>query len=196
MTLATSYKSSHAVFVFLWLAYFTYQNVFKVYSCWSKHPQSPILVVGKKKGSHSHLLFLCVCVPVLVAQSCPALCNPVDCSSPGSSVLGIVLSVTPWTVCCPPSPWDFPGKNTGVGCHALLQGIFPTQGSNPGLLHCRQILYHLNYQGSPSSFYIYIVFHINFFQRDFRKLAWGIIWVPLYEKPKGTNSGDGGLSIQ
>ena len=38
--------------------------------------------------------------------------------------------------------WDFPGKNTGVGCHALLQGIFPTKGSNPHLLYCRQILYH------------------------------------------------------
>ena len=38
-------------------------------------------------------------------------------------------------------PWDFPGKNTGVGCPSLLQGIFPTQGSNPGLLHCRWILY-------------------------------------------------------
>ena len=45
------------------------------------------------------------------------------------------------------SPWDFPGKNTGVGCHFLLQGIFLTQGSNPGLLHCRQILY-LSHQGS------------------------------------------------
>ena len=46
-------------------------------------------------------------------------------------------------------PWDFPGKNTGVGCHFLLQGIFPTQGSNPGLLHCRQTLYRLSHQGSP-----------------------------------------------
>ena len=36
--------------------------------------------------------------------------------------------------------WDFPGNNTGVGCHFLLQGIFPTQGSNPGLPHCRQML--------------------------------------------------------
>ena len=35
-------------------------------------------------------------------------------------------------------PWDSPGKNTGVGCHSLLQGIFPTQESNPGLLYCRQ----------------------------------------------------------
>ena len=44
---------------------------------------------------------------------------------------------------------DSPGKNTRVGCHALLQGIFPTQGLNPGLPHCKQILYHLSHQGSP-----------------------------------------------
>ena len=42
-----------------------------------------------------------------------------------------------------------PGKHTGVGCHSLLQGIFSTQGSNPGLLHGRQILYHLSHEGSP-----------------------------------------------
>ena len=46
-------------------------------------------------------------------------------------------------------PWDFPGKDSGVGCHFLLQGIFPTQGLNPGLLHCREILYQLSYKGSP-----------------------------------------------
>ena len=46
-------------------------------------------------------------------------------------------------------PWGSPGKDTGVGCHALLQGIFPAQGSNPGLLHCRQILSCLSRQGSP-----------------------------------------------
>ena len=46
-------------------------------------------------------------------------------------------------------PWDSPGRNTGVGCHFLLQGIFPTQGLNLGLLHCRQMLYHLSHQGSP-----------------------------------------------
>ena len=45
-------------------------------------------------------------------------------------------------------PWDSPGKNW-VGCHFLLQGIFPTQGSNLGLLHCDQILYHLSHLGSP-----------------------------------------------
>ena len=59
----------------------------------------------------------------LIPQSGPTLCNLVDCSLPGPSVHR-----------------DSPGKNTGVGCHALPQGIFPTQGLNPGLLHCRRIL--------------------------------------------------------
>ena len=49
----------------------------------------------------------------------------------------------------PLSIGDSPGKNISVGCHALLQGIFPTQGSDPGLLHCRWILYQLSLQGSP-----------------------------------------------
>ena len=54
-------------------------------------------------------------------------------------------------------PWDFPGKDTGVGCHLLLQGIFPTQLSNQGLLHCRQILYQLSYKGNPPLLsYMYI----------------------------------------
>ena len=47
------------------------------------------------------------------------------------------------------SPWNSPAKNTGVGSLSLLQGIFPTQGSNPGLQHCRQILYQLSHKGSP-----------------------------------------------
>ena len=70
----------------------------------------------------------------LVAQLCPTLCHLMDCSPPGSSVHG-----------------DSPGKNIGVGCHALLQGIFPIQGWNLGLPHCRQILYHLSHQGGPLS---------------------------------------------
>ena len=68
----------------------------------------------------------------LVGQSCPTLCDPMDCSLLGSSVHG-----------------DSLGKNTGVGCHDLLQGIFPTQGLNPGLPHCKQILYCLSHQESP-----------------------------------------------
>ena len=47
------------------------------------------------------------------------------------------------------SPWNSPGQNTGVGSLSLFQGIFPTEGSNPGLPHCRWILYHLSHQGSP-----------------------------------------------
>ena len=50
----------------------------------------------------------------------------------------------------PQSPWNSPGQNTGVGSHSLPQGIFPTQGPNPDLPHCRQILYQLSYQGGPS----------------------------------------------
>ena len=47
------------------------------------------------------------------------------------------------------SPWNSPGQNTGVGSLCLLQGIFPTQGSNPDLLHYRRILYQLSHKGSP-----------------------------------------------
>ena len=47
------------------------------------------------------------------------------------------------------SPWNSPGQNTGVSSHSLLQGIFPTHGSNPGLPHCRWILYQLSHRGSP-----------------------------------------------
>ena len=66
---------------------------------------------------------------MLVTQLCPTLCDPIDCSLPDPS--------------CPRSS---PGKNTGVGSHSLLQGIFPSQGSNPHLPHCSQILYCLSHQ--------------------------------------------------
>ena len=69
---------------------------------------------------------------VKVGQLCLTLWDTRDCSMPGSSVLG-----------------DSTGQSTGVGSSSLLQGIFPTQGSNPTLLHCRQILYQLSHKGSP-----------------------------------------------
>ena len=116
-----------------------------------------------------------MCCAVFATQSCRTLCDPTDCSPPGCSVHR-----------------DSPGKNTGMDCHALFQGIFPTQvfyipgvfftskppgkpkntgvGSlsllqgnfltqelNQGLLHCRQILCQLSYQGSPC-FHLYLVF--------------------------------------
>ena len=62
-----------------------------------------------------------------------------NCSPPASSVHG-----------------DSPGKNTGVGCHLLLQGIIPTQRQNPGLLHCRQILYWQSHQESPAAEWTHI----------------------------------------
>ena len=64
------------------------------------------------------------------------------------SLSHVQLFVTPWTV-APPRllcPWNSPGQTTQVGSHSLLQGIFPTHGSNPGLPHCRRILYHLSHQ--------------------------------------------------
>ena len=67
------------------------------------------------------------------------------------SLSRVRLFVTPWTVACTKllRPWDFPGKSTGVGCHFLLQGIFLTQGSNPGLLHCQEGSLPLSHLGSP-----------------------------------------------
>ena len=122
---------------------FDFTDIFLVYGMSS---QSLNLLVSCKKqklliwmqfGLILSFVFVIECLSVtccccLVAQSCLTLCDPMDCSPPGSSVHG-----------------DSPGKNTGVGCLALLQGIFPTQGLNPGLLHCRWILYHLSHQGSP-----------------------------------------------
>ena len=77
-------------------------------------------------GSHGFHVYGAKNIWSEVAQLCPTLCDPIDCSPPGSSSMGILLT------------------------HALLQGIFPTQGSNLGLLHCRQILYYLSPRGSPS----------------------------------------------
>ena len=62
---------------------------------------------------------------VKVAQLCLTLCDHMDC------------------------PWNSLGQNTGVDSLSLLQGIFPIQGSNPGLLHCRRILYQLSHKGTP-----------------------------------------------
>ena len=71
------------------------------------------------------------CQRVLVTQSCPTLCDPMNCRPSGLLCL-----------------WNSPGKNTS---HSLFQGIFLIQGSNLGLLHCRRILYHLSLQESPAT---------------------------------------------
>ena len=89
--------------------------------------QEPIQPTAQEQLHH---IRLCCCF------SCSAVSDslrPIDCSPPGSSAHG-----------------DSSGKNIGVGCHSLLQGIFLTQGLKPVLLHCKQILYHLSHQGNPS----------------------------------------------
>ena len=95
-----------------------------LYSWSTSYVKGPPLLVLRSK-----MIYVMLC---LVAWSCPTLCDPMDRSPSGSSVHG-----------------DSPGKNTGVGCHALLRGIFPNQGLKPGLPPCRWILYHLRHQGSP-----------------------------------------------
>ena len=97
---------------------------------------------------------------VLGMHACLILCSPMDCNPPASSVHG-----------------DSPGKNTEVGCHALLQGIFPTQGSKPVLLHCRWILYHLNHQKNP----IYIHTHSGILPSHKKNeiMAFAATWMDL-----------------
>ena len=84
-----------------------------------------------RKNNCKLLLSLSTCMHAKPLRSCPTLYDPAR-------------------LLC---PWDSPGKNTGVGCHTLLQAIFQTEGSNPHLLHwllyCRQILYRLSCQGRP-----------------------------------------------
>ena len=93
------------------------------------------MVLERERGdwvcTHTICIQIRCAVLCLVAQSCPTL-RLHGLSPPGYSVHG-----------------DSPGKNTGVGCLALLQRIFPTQESNSGLLHCRWVLYCLKHQGSP-----------------------------------------------
>ena len=99
------------------------------------HSNQIIIQPPKENRINTNMLSIfisrCAVLLCLVTQLCPTVCDPMDCSPPGPSIHG-----------------DSPGKNTGVGCHVLLQGIFPTQRLNPGLLHCRQILDLLSHQGS------------------------------------------------
>ena len=110
--------------------------ILKMFAC--VHAQSCLTILGhhSRPGSSVSGIFPAGILEELESQptqSCLTLgLYPMDCSLPGSSN----------------RPWDFPGKNAGVDCHFLLQDIFPTQGLNPGLPHCRQTLYRLSHQGS------------------------------------------------
>ena len=72
-----------------------------------------------------------------------------ESESESHSVVRVQLFATPWII----QSMEFSGQNTGVGNRSLLQGIFPTQGSNPGLPHCRWILYQLSHEGSSCEGY-------------------------------------------
>ena len=119
------------------------------------------------------LNLLCSCKSVIVAQLCPTLCDPMDYMvhgilqarilewvvfpfSRGSSTPGIKPRSPALQVDSLPAEPQGKPKNTGVCSLALLQGIFPTQESNQGLLHWGWILYQLSYQGSPSSFSLWL----------------------------------------
>ena len=126
---------SHAIFISLQRCC-SLQISMKDFSTFQNYLQSLFLVGHESAVFSLGLCFLLLAwkFKVLVAQSRLTLCNPTDCSPPGSSVHG-----------------DSPGKNTRVGCHSLLQGLFPTQGFNPGLLDCRQILYCPSHWGRLTS---------------------------------------------
>ena len=110
------------------------RDVFPITCLLGISPLTQIQNVRRKEFSGNSdvlLVNMCMCV-CLITPPCPTLCDLMGCSLPGSSVHG-----------------DSPGKNTGVGCHSFVQGIFPTRESNLRLLPCRQILYCLSHQGSP-----------------------------------------------
>ena len=109
----------------------------------------------------------------LVTQSCLTLCDPMHCSPAGFSSPWGFSRQEYWSELLRPLPRDLPNpgiepkfltlqvdslpseppgepENTGMGCHAFLQGIVPIQDSNQGLLHCRRVLYQLSHQGSPA----------------------------------------------
>ena len=119
-------------------------------------------------GSLGKMVVVAVTKGECCAELSLSLCDPMDCSPPGSCVHGILQARTlEWAAVSYSSescsvmsnsfqprglysPWDSPGQNTGVGSRSLLQGIFQTPWLNPRLPHCRQILYQLSHQGSPS----------------------------------------------
>ena len=115
--------------------------------------QVHIFMVILQNKKHFLLYFLKSEMIVLLSQTLNEIAithqvayhsSSVSCSVVSNSLRPHGLQPT-WLLC----PWNSPGENTGVGCHFLLWAIFRTQGSNLGLLHFRQILYHLSHQGSP-----------------------------------------------
>ena len=113
-----------------------------VYMCspsWQLNFQTQIILLAQVDTNTYLYLSIYLSIRICTVLSCSVMSNslqPPGLHPPGFSVHE-----------------DSPGKNTGVGCHAILKGIFPTQESNPGLPYCRWILYHLSHQGSPIYMY-------------------------------------------
>ena len=104
-----------------------------------------VAISSSRVSSHSRDLTSCICRQILyhwTTREAPIITD--ESESESHSVVS--NSLRPQGLY---SPWNSPGQNTGVGSLLLLQGIFPTQGSNPGLLPCRWILYQLSHKGSP-----------------------------------------------
>ena len=132
---------------------------------------------GKKQEYRNINLSEKLCAMCLVAQSWLTLCDPMDYSLPSSSVHG-----------------NSSGKNTGVGCHVLLQRIFPTWGLNPGLLHCSQILYHLSHQGSPRIL-VWVAYPFSRGSSWLRSPTLQVDSLPFEPPGKSKNSGVSSLSL-
>ena len=114
---------------------------------------------------------MCVCVCVCVCLQ----------SLSRAQLFGTPWGTNPWGTVAPQAPLsiDSLGKNTGVSCHSLLQGIFPTWGLNPGLLHCRQILYHLSYPGRP-------ILLLQLLRCFSRVLPCATLWTAAHQAPLST----------
>ena len=129
----------------VWVVYWT--------SAWSKRHPYPIEAAGKAMSTWRKQCLFLICPKAPVDLCDPRFNQRSKCKWSHS-----VVSTSLWPHGLQPTrllyPWDFPGKSTGVGCHFLLHRIFPTQGSNPGLPHCRQTFYHLSHQGRRIAFYL------------------------------------------
>ena len=149
---------------------------------WVSFIMRKIAVRGDLNHLHRVVLpGLCLKMKVLIAQSCPTLWDPMNCSPPGSSVHGILQA---WRIF----------KNTGMGSHSVLQGIFLTQGLNLGLPHCRQIFYRLSHQGSPVLVYLCLIILFSFSHLSCPKTLPNML-VQLFPKMDSTTQTCGSLGI-
>ena len=120
-----------------------------------------VMLATKQRRSPSSPLALDLTPPPLAPPPTKEIGTSTPCRKRSRSVVSDSLrphGLQPTRLLC---PWDFPGNSTGVDCHFLLHGIFPNQGSNPSLPHCRQTFYHLSHQGSSIQVILYSTLSLN-----------------------------------